>query len=152
VNADISTGHDQVYNGAVKLGHDVTLAAHDVTFNSTVDSMATGNSVTVDYRNLGTFTTPALVQGGVTVTGSADVNVLNLNGLGIVGGTFDDTVDGNEFIDFDFGFGVSGVAYYVNSAGNLNGNGTVGDRTLEAFGVGGASLGRVPQSGTGSFD
>ena len=43
--------------------------------------------------SLGTFTTPSLSTGGITVTGSAAVSVLNLNGLGIVGGSFGDSVD-----------------------------------------------------------
>ena len=46
--------------------------------------------ITVDYTNLGpSFQTAALNSGGVTVTGSNLVNVLQGNGLGIVGGISD---------------------------------------------------------------
>ena len=55
--------------------------------------------VTVDYRTLGTFATPSLSQGDITVTGSGDVNVLNLNGLGIVGGFTNNTLDGGTYPD-----------------------------------------------------
>jgi hypothetical protein len=49
------------------------------------------HATTASFSGLGTFTTPTLITGDVTVTGSADVSVLQFNGLGIVGG-FDDTV------------------------------------------------------------
>jgi hypothetical protein len=63
---------------------------------------APASAATINYSNLGTFQTPALDIGGVTVTGSADVNVLNLNGLGIVGGFFDHSVEHEEVISFTF--------------------------------------------------
>jgi hypothetical protein len=41
------------------------------------------SAVTVNYQDLGTFTTPTLIEGGITVTGSADVSVRSFTGLGI---------------------------------------------------------------------
>jgi hypothetical protein len=106
-----------------------------------------------DYTALGSFQTSSLDSGGIVVTGSANVNVLNLNGLGVVGGIFDDTIDGSEFLKFSFSSGVAlEVSYEVSSAGNQDGDGLAGEAILEAFDVGGASLGTVAVSGTGTHD
>ena len=96
-------------------------------------------AVTVDYYNIGTFQTPSLHEGGVTVTGSANVNVLNLNGLGIVGGLDDNTIDGagHESISFLFDTPAKDVTYFVNIAGNTNGDGLTGETLLTAYGTGG---------------
>ena len=108
----------------------------------------------VDYTNLGTFQAPMLYNGaaGVTVTGSGLINVLNLNGLGIVGGAFDNTIDGNEWIQFQFDSPSATTRYFVSSAGNQNGDGMVGAATVEAFDDMGASMGVIPVSGAGQFD
>jgi len=77
-------------------------------------------AATVSYDSLGTYSTPALNHGGVTVTGSADVYVLNLNGLGIVGGLGDIVVDylENEYINFSFNSTpANSITYYAQSAG-----------------------------------
>jgi hypothetical protein len=106
-----------------------------------------------DFTTLGTFQTPSLDVGGIVVTGSANINVLNLNGLGVVGGIFDDTIDGSEFLEFSFSAGIAlEVSYDVSSAGNQDGDGTAGDAILEAFDVGGTSLGTVAVSGSGTLD
>jgi len=118
-------------------------------------SLTANAQTTVDYTDLGTFTTPALTEGGVTVTGSADVNVLNLNGLGIVGGGSDFNVDGSETITFTFGGESVSISYFAPSAGQsgaVNNPSLVGERNLEAFSPSGTSLGSVAQDGVGSFD
>lgn len=148
----VTTIADQTYDGDVTLRADTTLNGVNVSFQGTLDAEAGSTPIEIDYGNLGTFTTASLAEAGVTVTGSADVNVLNFNGLGIVGGDSDNSVDGAELIDFDLGVSRSSVSYTVNSTGNLNGNGLLGERTLEAFGSDGNSLGTVDQDGTGSFD
>lgn len=108
----------------------------------------------VNYSNQGSFTAPALYDNppGVTVTGSNSVNVLNLNGLGIVGGVSNNTIDGTEFITFAFDNPSAATSYFVPSAGNQNGDGFVGAAFLEAFDGMGGSLGVVPVNGTGTFN
>lgn len=118
--------------------------------------------ITVDYSAMPTATVPSLSAGGITVTGSANVQILALNGLGISGGSVDYAVEvdhsalgGAEFIRFEFGAPVFGVSYFVGSAGCTRGcssSGELGKRTLEAFGAGGVSLGTAVQGGTGSRD
>jgi hypothetical protein len=98
--------------------------------------------------------TPAVLNfpdGNVTAdngTSAALVNVLNLNGLGVVGGASNTTADGAEALRFQFSSVVVGVRYHVQLGNNLNGNGLVGESTLEAF-LGATSLGVVPLNGTG---
>jgi hypothetical protein len=112
-----------------------------------------GTVVVIDFTGLGTFTTSSLAQGNLVVQGSADVNVLNLNGIGVVGGVFSDTLDGDEYLDFSFNAGCFvQVSYSVSSSGNLNGNGTSGDAQVEAFGCSDLSLGSVMVSGGGDID
>jgi hypothetical protein len=112
-----------------------------------------GTPVVVDYTAMGTFQADTVHAGGVVVTGSNTVNVLNLNGLGIVGGTSDNIVDGSEWIRFDFdSTPVDSVSYYVPSAGNGNGDGTVGDATVEAYDRTGTSLGTMPVTSVGVKD
>ena len=111
---------------------------------------ATSAAVFQSFTDIGTSKTPQLVLGRLTVTADdgtspADVNVLALNGLGVVGGLFDQVVDSSEALFFDFGQpGVPWVSYTVSVAGNLNGNGTSGDSFVEAFDEKGMSLGVVP--------
>lgn len=116
--------------------------------------LGAAHAATVSYTALGTFTTATVTTGGVTVTGSNTIHVLNLNGLGIVGGAFDNTVDGSEFLDFDFsGLGSAvNLSYFVGSAGNLDSDNVSGTRTLSVFGVGGTLLGNFSQEDTGLFD
>ncbi len=108
----------------------------------------------VDFTSLGTLTTSELSVGGVTVTADdgvspALVNVLSGNGLGVVGGLFDNAVDTSEALLFEFDACASEVVYHVVSAGNQNGNATVGDSFLVAFDSEGASLGVISVTGTG---
>ncbi len=112
-----------------------------------------GAPATVTYDDQGTFQTPSLSLGGLTVTGSANVNLLNLNGIGIVGGQFDRDIDGTEWIRFDVDAGVAiDVSYLVQIAGNLDGDGLVGEATIEAFDRLGTSLGVLAVSGSGPKD
>jgi len=106
--------------------------------------------MTIDYRTLGTFDAPTVVQQGVTVSGSANVKVLEFNGLGIMGGSTDNRVDTNEFIEFAFtqAGSATAISYNVTTIGDTDSN-VGGERTLEAFGIGGTSLGTASQS---SFD
>lgn len=99
---------------------------------------------TANFQNLGTFQTPSLTVGSVTVTGSNLVNVLNLNGLGIVGGAFDSTIDPGETISFSFAGPASNVRVVVScAAGDRDGDGLLLEVRLEAFDEFGALLGQV---------
>jgi hypothetical protein len=116
--------------------------------------------VTVDYTAMATATVPSLSASGVTATGSGDVEILELNGLGIAGGTIERAIDyslalGSEWIQFDFGAPVQGVSYGVSVAGCTQGcvsTSELGKHTVEAFGAGGASLGSTVAGDSGSFD
>ena len=103
-----------------------------------------GCTNTVNFENRGTFSTPSLTESGVAITGSANLYFLNLNGMGIAGGAWNDTVDGHEWVRFDFAYQAFGFSYTVASAGNLDGDGTVGDSLVEGFDLNGNSLGTVP--------
>jgi hypothetical protein len=112
-----------------------------------------GAPITVDYSNQGTFQTPSLSLGGLTVTGSANINVTNLNGLGIVGGNTSVAVDGAEFIRFSVDSGAaSAVSYVVATWGNLDGDGLSGEAIIEAFDASATSLGVVAISEGGTKD
>ena len=112
-----------------------------------------GPRITVDYSNQGTFQAPSLSPGGLTVTGSANINVLNLNGLGIVGGYTSDAVDGAEFIRFSVDSGAaSAVSYGVGILGDLDGDGLGGEAMIEAFDASVTSLGVVAISEGGTKD
>ena len=68
---------------------------------------AEAENVNTDFKTMGTFSTPKLSAGLVDITAddgasSADVYVLNLNGLGVVGGSFDSQTDGSEALHFRF--------------------------------------------------
>ena len=107
---------------------------------------------TINFFNIGTSTTSALVRNGVTVTGSANINVLSLNGLGIVGGSSDNIVDSGETIRFTFTAPALSVTYALSTAGQFGSIGVLndplllGERTVEAFSPLGVSLGTIAQS------
>jgi len=112
-----------------------------------------GTPIVVDYTSIGTFQADTVRAMGSVATGSNAVGVLNLNGLGIVGGLSNNVVDGSEWIRFDFDSApVTDVSYFVPTAGNLNGDGTVGDATVEAFDRTGVSLGIEPVTGAGTMN
>ncbi|GEM_PF-6175935 len=76
---------------------------------------------------------------GAVVTGSADVGAQD--GVGINGGWSSATVDGSEWIDFDFDEPQRGVRFDVGVAYDLDGDGISGRTLVEAFDASGASLG-----------
>ena len=66
----------------------------------TVLTATNAHAAFVSFSDDGTFQAASVTEGGVTVTGSSTVNVLNFNGLGVVGGVLNDRVDDGEFLDF----------------------------------------------------
>jgi hypothetical protein len=108
---------------------------------------ATAGEVFVDFKTQGTVTTFTLDQGFVQITADdgtspAQVFMLNLNGLGVVGGAADSTTDGMEALHFTFDELVAEAEYHVGLANNLDADGKLGEHTLEAF-IGATSLGVV---------
>ncbi|MHC4846349.1 MAG: hypothetical protein ACYTCU_09325, partial [Planctomycetota bacterium] len=108
---------------------------------------ALAGEVFVDFKTQGTVTTFTLDQGFVQITADdgtspAQVFMLNLNGLGVIGGASDSTTDGMEALHFTFDELVPSAEYHVGLANNLDGDGKVGETTLEAF-IGASSLGVI---------
>src|SRR5450631_4225662 len=104
----------------------------------TLFTVAALSAGTIDYRfATGTNTTTSSFDfGGVTVTGGPGQIFINVsNGLGIIGGSSNLTVDPGEFLTFTFD-----GAQALNIVGQVN-NALVSTATLEAFGTGG-SLGQ----------
>lgn len=138
----------------------------DTDFNGVLDAEEVQDSVLVcsgvcqgqivahlfDFGANGSSQTSLLDLSDVQITGSpGDVNVLSLNGLGVVGGLFDNALDDAEALTFSFvGFAVRDVVYEVTLGGNQNGNVTAADASLEAFAIDATSLGILNISGTGS--
>lgn len=109
--------------------------------------------VTKNFANRGTFVSAELDEGDVTIVGApGNINVLNLNGLGVVGGTGDSIVDDGESLTYTFNRPAAAVSYFVPAAGNGNGNGVAGESSMEAFGLDNASLGSVNVAGSGSIE
>ena len=107
----------------------------------------------VNFTTLGTFTTPSLDIGLLQLTADdgaapALVNVLNFNGLGVVGGPSSSMCDATEALHFTFASPVVDVRYAVFVANNGDADGKVGEAFLEAF-SGAMSLGVVAVHDTG---
>lgn len=107
------------------------------------------SATTVNFRTLGTFTTPLLLYTGGSANGSANVNIASGTGLGVVGGASSTAVDTAEFVEFHFTAPSASVSYSIAFCSASGA--PCGSRTLEAFGVGGVSLGTVSQSSIGGF-
>ncbi len=112
--------------------------------------------VVTNFTTLGTFTTPKLTVGVLEITADdgtapADVQLLNFNGLGVVGGSSSSMTDGSEALHFRFDAAVRDVKYTVFVANNLNANAFVGEATIEVF-VGATSLGVFATHDTGFKD
>lgn len=112
--------------------------------------VGTAVAVPIDFTDNGTFITPRYAEGGVTVTGSNTLKVLNLNGISVVGGTSDNGVGSGEYLEFSAdGPGVfSSFFFFSNFRGNTNGGG-LDSYTIEAFSTSGESIGFFDMVGTG---
>jgi hypothetical protein len=123
-------------------------------FEGPTCACSVGPAAQANYTNQGTFTSATLYDDppGITADGSNTINVLNLNGLGIVGGANNNTIDGSESIEFTFDDPSAATTYFVPSAGNQDGDGFVGEAFLQAFDEADASLGTTNVNGAGSFD
>ncbi len=108
---------------------------------STFPLMASENTVLVDFTEQGTFQAESWQQGPLTITGSDKLNLLQLNGLGIVGQT-DHAIDPGESVVFSFSGPANFVKLFNGSIGNLGGV-KFNTASIQAFGIGGTSLGTL---------
>lgn len=113
-----------------------------------------GSVETHDFSSMGTYTTPYLELGNVTVTGApGDLSLLAYNGLGVVGGGYaysDTTVDHGESLTFNFTRPARMVSYLPGAIINGDGDNLLGEAYIEAFGINNTSLGTVDING-GTF-
>ena len=63
---------------------------------------AQGSAVTVSFTDDGTFTAPSFSESGLTVSATTGVGLLNLNGIGVIGGLSDSFVEPLETLTFEF--------------------------------------------------
>jgi MYXO-CTERM domain-containing protein len=114
-----------------------------------LSAASTANALLVRLDDKGLIT-PTYTEGDLTVSGSDDL-FFSPGRVGIVGGQSSFTIDTDEYIDFAFAFGAINVTYRMAQSGcfsETTGQCKSGLRTLEAFAIGGASLGTVQQHGT----
>lgn len=125
-------------------------------FSDDTCGTCTATPVTKDFTALGTFVASTLDQIEVAITAqasggaAANVNILNFNGIGVFGGTSDNSLDNTESLTFVFSRPVSDVTYFVGAAGNGDGNGTLGDASFQGFDANGTSLGTINTTSTGT--
>lgn len=144
----------------------------DIVYNSTIRklqiySYPNAETDTILFTNIGTSTTPELnfnfgSMKKLKITGSPrDINVLNLNGLGITGGSSGNSVDYGgdassdsddesitfEFIDDDMGedYGVFNIRVSFPSQGqSAPYNGATGERQITVYDISGNLIGDYP--------
>ena len=95
----------------------------------------------VDFTNQGTFTTEQISESGVTITGSNTLNIKSISGLGVVGGEFDNFIDGDESVTFAFDSPALDVFYFVAISFNVDLDQFNGETIIEAFDSNENSLG-----------
>ena len=93
---------------------------------------------TIDFRDNGTFSTAALTEGNVTVTGSANIRA-SVQGLGISGGADSLGLDPGETMIFSFAAPVADVALIDILPTDIGNNGASLNATLESFDTSGTS-------------
>jgi len=116
-------------------------------------SYNSGAPETIGFHDKGTVSTAKFRASGLTVRPELNPTLLNLvqyNGLGVVGGTLDSAVDPGEAVWFEFDVPAIDVSYYVQFAQDTNGNGQFGESEVEGYGVDGVWLGTAHVDGVGS--
>jgi hypothetical protein len=109
--------------------------------------------VSLNLKDKGASAAPEFKFGVLSITADdgvapALVQLLNLNGISVVGGSSNFATDGAEALHFRFETAVTNVRYAVFVAGNLDGDAFVGESFIEAF-IGTTSLGVVAVNDTG---
>jgi hypothetical protein len=109
----------------------------------------------ITFADKGTVSTGDFRVAGVTVTPEVNLPLLNLvqwNGLGVVGGTLDSVIDAGESVLFAFDGAATGVSYFVQFAQESDGDGKFGETDVEGYGADGSWLGTVVLNGVGPLD
>ena len=106
---------------------------------------------TVDFTDNGSFSTPSLTEGSVTVTGSDDLVVIDNDGLSVLGGVSSFVLDPGETMSFSFASPVSNVVIGDYQAFDTDGNGLALDATLQSFDENGGLTGTVVTQFDGSL-
>jgi hypothetical protein len=99
---------------------------------------------TVNFGGLGTYRTARFQQPGLSLTPEVNLpllNVLNFNGLGVVGGTHDTTLDPGESVLFSFSSLATDVSYSVQFGSDGDTDGQFAEASVEGYGAGGTLLG-----------
>lgn len=109
-------------------------------------------TVTRNFDNIGTGLQTTLAYSDLVVSGSADIGVFQANGLGIVGGISNTTIDGSENMTFGFTGPTVDVTYSVSNASNNDADVLTGEAFVEPFDEVGTSLGVTQVNGIGDMD
>lgn len=105
-------------------------------------AVAQVTDLTIAFTDDGTFTAPFYDESDVRVSGSGTLNLLELNGIGVVGGVSDNAVDTGEFLDVEITNGLLFESFIFTSSivGNLDG-GDIDSFFIEGFRADGTSIG-----------
>ena len=118
-------------------------------------SRAGAQAVTIDFLNKGTVSTANFRESTLAATPELQPPVMRLtqfNGLGMVGGTFDSSIDAGESVLFTLDLPATGVSYFVQFAQDSDGDGQFGETEVEGYGADGVWLGTVTLADIGSRD
>jgi hypothetical protein len=110
---------------------------------------------TLYFDNQGTYRTARFQQAGVSVTPEVNLpllGLLNLNGVGVVGGSSDTTLDPGESLLFRFSSPATAVSYFVGWAFNGDGDLSLGEASVEGYGADGTLLGVAAIAESGPQD
>jgi hypothetical protein len=110
---------------------------------------------TVGFGALGTFRTSVLDQSGLHLTPGVGMPLayfVNANGVGVVGGSGDSTLDPDESLLFSFTSPVSGVSYSVQFATDADADGLFAETWVEGYGADGKLIAVGTLSGVASKD
>jgi hypothetical protein len=122
---------------------------------SSVSFNAGSGQQTLYFDNQGTYRTARFQQAGVSVTPEVNLpllGLLNLNGVGVVGGSSDTTLDPGESLLFRFSSPATAVSYFVGWAFNGDGDLSLGEASVEGYGADGTLLGVAAIAESGPQD
>jgi hypothetical protein len=110
---------------------------------------------TVDLTGLGSYQSTMVQQSGLTISAEVSqslVNVLQWNGVGVVGGTSDNSLDPGESLLFRFAPPVTAMSYVVQFGQDVDGDGYFAEAWVEAYGADGGLLGVFAVNGVGAVN
>ncbi|WP_417520096.1 Ig-like domain-containing protein, partial [Minwuia sp.] len=139
--ADIGFGRTISYDGLApgdRIADIITFVVEDAAGNQAGDAVVIRKVLA--FNNIGNQNTPSLDLDGVILTGSANVQALNFNGVGIVGGPFTARLDPGETLSLDFDHLAANLIFQVGTVNNTTGIDGV-QVLVEGFDVDGVSLG-----------